>query len=97
MTAKRKLSGHLKYFSTTQAAIFLGLDTSTVKRMIDRGALKSVVIPGDCRWRRIPLLDLQALRGAMERELVGAPRETTLGVVSRAAPRRLKSILRKQG
>ena len=95
MTAKRKLFGHLRYFSTMQAAIFLGLDKTTVKRLIDRGALASVVIPGDCRWRRVHLTELQALKAAMERELTGAPRETTLGMVSRPAARR-KSILRKQ-
>jgi excisionase family DNA binding protein len=64
------MAKHLKWYSVRQAARFVGLQPSTIKRLVDSGQLRHAVIPGDIKkWRRIPVEDLLALQRAMEREL----------------------------
>ncbi len=59
-----------KWFSIKQASEFLGLDRTTVKRLVDTGQLRSIVLPGDAgKWRRIPKQDLETMQRGMEREL----------------------------
>jgi excisionase family DNA binding protein len=64
------MSNHLKWFSVGQASKFVGLQPSTIKRLIKTGQLRSCSIPGDIKqWRRIPREDLLMLQREMERNL----------------------------
>jgi excisionase family DNA binding protein len=45
-------------FTTTQAALLLGLSPNKVRRLIDAGALKAAVVPGQ-RLRRVYRRDLE--------------------------------------
>ena len=55
-TTKSRLS----WFSTRQAAEFLGLDVPTITRLLDNQILPWTVLPGSIRWRRIHRRDLTA-------------------------------------
>lgn len=61
---------HVHFLSISQAALLAGLERVTIKRLVDEGRLRAVVIPGDAgRWRRIPRTDVLALRREMEKQL----------------------------
>lgn len=72
----REVSSRLKWLSVGAAAKFVGLETTTIKRLVKDGRLRAVVIPGDAgKWRRIPREDLLTLQREMERGVAIEARE----------------------
>ena len=61
---------HIHFLSLSQASIVSGLSRATIKRLVEEGRLRAVVIPGDSgRWRRMARSDVLALRREMEEGL----------------------------
>jgi excisionase family DNA binding protein len=62
-------STHLKWFAVSEAAQFVGVNVSAIRRAIREGRLRVTPFPGHKRWRRIPKEDLVALQRMMENNL----------------------------
>ena len=65
-------SPHVHFLSVAQAAVVVGLDRETVKRLVGIGVLRAITLPGDTRWRRIPRSDVVAYRRELERRVEAA-------------------------
>jgi len=60
---------HVHFLTISQAALLAGLERRTIKRLVEDGRLRSVIIPGGSgRWRRVARSDVLALRREMERQ-----------------------------
>jgi excisionase family DNA binding protein len=55
-----------KLLTTTEAADLLGFSASTVRRMVDRGELASILTPGG--HRRISKRDVETIRNQLRAE-----------------------------
>jgi len=61
---------HVHFLMISQAARLAGLERGTIKRLVENGRLRAVIIPGDAgRWRRVSRADVLALRREMEEQL----------------------------